>query len=116
MSSIFEANDSAAERGRSPAVPTSSLSNETLATIVLPCLVSKKDKRELTNWGGSFVARPARIFAPTNVEQVCAIVELARRRGVECRAYGRGHSPSDLMMTKGWTMLMQDLSGVISVS
>ena len=44
------------------------------------------------------------------------LVELARRQGVELRCVGRAHSPSDLMMSKGWVVLIHSLSGLIAVN
>ncbi len=71
--------------------------------------------RKVANWGGTFVAQPVRFFAPRTVAQCLALVELARRQGVELRCVGRGHSPSDLMMTKGWVVLIASLSGLVGI-
>ncbi|PKI83025.1 hypothetical protein MVES1_003209 [Malassezia vespertilionis] len=61
------------------------------------------------------------IFAPNTIEQVVAIIELARRGGSErtlpipVRAVGKLHSPSDLPFSLGWSIRMDELQGVLSI-
>jgi L-gulonolactone oxidase len=91
-----------------------SVAIEILHELVRPTIVS--NKKPLKNWGGSFVCRPARLFAPRTVEQCCAIVELARRAGgIEVRAVGRIHSPGDITFTKDWIIRMDQLEGLLSI-
>lgn len=99
-------------------------------------------RTKVTNWGGTFTARGARVFSPTSIAQCIALVELARRADVELRAVGSAHSPSDVMLTgqnvrepvpprqpgqtvsaprairrtrDGWLLRMDRLSGFIGV-
>lgn len=100
-----------------PSMSLSQQSSETLEAIAAPVVVeSSSPKASFKNWGQSFSSKPGRVFAPTSIEQCFAIVELARRNGVQLRPIGRAHSPSDLPFTKGWAMRMEGLKGVISVS
>jgi L-gulonolactone oxidase len=106
--------DSALERSRSPLTAMSNIATERLNEIVRPTIIS--NKKPLTNWGGSFVCRPTRLFAPTTVEQCCAIIELARRAGgIEVRAVGRIHSPGDITFTNDWIIRMDQLKGLLSI-
>lgn len=110
-------------RARGPLAPMSSLSVARLHELVDPvCDASRSQgwcigrSRKVYNWGGSFVCQPDAIFRPTTVEEVCAIVELARRvGGVEVRAMGRCHSPGDVVFTRGWLLQMHALDGLLSI-
>lgn len=87
-----------------------------LEKLVQPIVVpTSSPKAKFQNWGRSFVSTPARVFAPTTVTHCAAIVELARRQGVQLRAIGRAHSPSDLPFTTGWAMRMEGLNGVVDI-
>lgn len=88
-----------------------------LEKLVQPIVVpSSSPNAKFQNWGKSFVSTPARVFAPTTVTHCAAIVELARRQGVQLRAIGRAHSPSDLPFTTGWAMRMAGLNGVVNLN
>ncbi|SPO19630.1 related to L-gulonolactone oxidase [Ustilago trichophora] len=88
-----------------------------LEKLVQPIVVpSSSPNAKFQNWGKSFVSTPARVFAPTTVSHCAAIVELARRQGVQLRAIGRAHSPSDLPFTTGWAMRMAGLNGVVDLN
>lgn len=102
------------DRRRAPLAPLSSFSTSHLYDLVKPVKIAKHGS--VQNWGGSFVCQPEAIFRPTNVEQCCAIIELARRLGdVEVRAMGRGHSPGDIVFTRGWIVLMHGLEGLVNI-
>ncbi|EPQ31982.1 uncharacterized protein PFL1_00180 [Pseudozyma flocculosa PF-1] len=91
-------------------------STETLQQLVAATVVpASSPKASFSNWGRSFSCKPARVFAPTTIAQCAAIVELARREGVQLRPIGRSHSPSDLQLTKAWAMRMEGLSGILSI-
>ncbi|PWN46169.1 hypothetical protein IE81DRAFT_338976 [Ceraceosorus guamensis] len=83
--------------------------------LIASSALSLRSPKELWNWGGTFRARPRLIFDPVNVEQCCALVELARREEREIRAVGRAHSPGDLMWTKDWVMRMKGLEGLVKI-
>ncbi|EST09688.1 D-arabinono-1,4-lactone oxidase [Kalmanozyma brasiliensis GHG001] len=88
-----------------------------LEKLVQPIVVPTSSPRaKFQNWGKSFVAIPAKVFAPTTVTHCAAIVELARRQGHQLRAIGRAHSPSDLPFTTGWAMRMEGLNGVVNIN
>lgn len=107
-------DNSAPYRAMVPNVPMASLSSIRLHKIAERCFVARHPK--VRNWGGSFVSRPQCLFAPSDVEQCCALIELARRMGnVECRALGQSHSPSDIVFTQGWLLRMNRLSGLLSI-
>ncbi|KAN0066325.1 D-arabinono-1,4-lactone oxidase [Thecaphora frezii] len=91
-------------------------SSETLAKLVAPTIVpSTSPRASFVNWGKSFTSKPARVFAPKTIAHCAAIVELARRQGVQLRPIGRAHSPSDLALTKAWAMRMEGLKGLVSI-
>ena len=93
-----------------------SSSTAELEKLVQPIEVpTSSPKAKFQNWGRSFVSTPARVFAPITVTHCAAIVELARRQGVQLRAIGRAHSPSDLPFTTGWAMRMEGLNGVVDI-
>jgi L-gulono-1,4-lactone dehydrogenase len=47
---------------------------------------------------------PLRIYEPRSIEEVQAIVRIARARGVTVRAVGSGHSWSDVALTEGFLL------------
>ncbi|SJX60067.1 related to L-gulonolactone oxidase [Sporisorium reilianum f. sp. reilianum] len=106
------------QQAPSTSVDAGVLSSSTaeLEKLVQPIVVpTSSPKAKFQNWGRSFVSTPARVFAPTTVTHCAAIVELARRQGVQLRAIGRAHSPSDLPFTTGWAMRMEGLNGVVDI-
>ncbi|UZJ51070.1 hypothetical protein CBS101457_000390 [Exobasidium rhododendri] len=108
-------HDSPLERSKASFETWGGIPVARLHELVRPTLLS--DKKPIRNWGGSFVCQPSRRFAPTSVEQCCAIVELARRiGGIEVRAIGRSHSPGDIVFTKDWIVHMDQLKGLLSIS
>lgn len=111
-----ESSKTAMERAKGPeAANMSEATIETLQRLVRPVIVSNK-KSLLSNWGGSFVCQPGRIFTPSTVEECCAIIELARRiGGIEVRAVGRCHSPGDIVFTKDWIIKMEKLQGLLFI-
>lgn len=104
-------------RAEPPTAPTHLLSTTSLWDLVTPTLLPAKSKQAvITNWGRSFVVRPEKVFGPTTVAQCCAILELARREHKQVRSVGRAHSPSDLMMTSDWAILMKGVSGTLDIT
>ena len=101
-------------------------SNAVLEAIVEPVRVdSASPSAHLTNWARTFATDDAstddgafsqvtrHVFAPTSIEHVVAIVELARRHAMPIRAVGRRHSPSDLPFSLGWTVRTDELHGIV---
>lgn len=109
-----ESSKTAMERSKAPGSSMAHLAIEALQSKVGPIMES--NKKPLHNWGGSFVCQPSRIFAPSTVEECCAIIELARRiGGIEVRAVGRCHSPGDIAFTKDWIIKMEKLQGLLFI-
>lgn len=111
-----------------PAQFSQSVSTSALEAIAAPVRLTRHARGAyIRNWGGMFHSRvPARslehrVYAPSTVEQVMAIVELARRGGgvsslpVPLRALGRVHSPSDLPFSLGWSLRTDELQGIVHV-
>lgn len=64
---------------------------------------------------GAFSHMDRSVFMPHTIEQVVAIVELAKRRSIPVRAVGRLHSPSDLPFSLGWTIRTDELHGIVRI-
>lgn len=109
------------------------VSTSALEAIVAPIAVPRSaSAAHFQTWGrvyhsdasthdGAFSHTERRVFLPNSVEQVVAILELARRGGshgtepISVRAIGRVHSPSDLPFSLGWSIRMDELQGVVQV-
>ena len=110
-----------------PSEFAAAMSESALEAIVEPItFIPSASAAHMRNWAGAFHSdvsqhdgafskREQRVFAPHTIEQVVAIVELARRRSMPVRAVGRLHSPSDLPFSLGWTIRMDELQGVVSM-
>ncbi|WFC97900.1 hypothetical protein MYAM1_000622 [Malassezia yamatoensis] len=110
-----------------------SVSDVALQAIVAPIeFAQNAQPAHFRNWAGvyhsdasthdgAFSHVDRRVFAPNSIEQVVAIIELARRGKqpaalpIPVRAIGRVHSPSDLPFSLGWSIRMDELQGVIEV-
>lgn len=106
----------------------SAISNSALEAIVEHVRLSNASpSAKLRNWAGVYASdapsthdgafghMDRRTFAPSTIEHVVAIVELARRRAIPVRAVGRCHSPSDLPFSLGWTIRTDELHGIVRV-
>lgn len=103
-------------RSQPPAVPPHLQSTDTLQSLIDPItLAANSRKRRITNWGGTFTAVPSKVFQPSTVAECCAILELARRCHQKVRVVGKAHSPSDLMMSEDWCILIEGLSGILEI-
>ena len=116
-----------------PSAFAQSVSTSALEAIVAPIeLAHDAPAAHFRNWAGvyhsdaathdgAFAHTQRRVFAPHSVEQVVAIVELARRGGargstpIPVRAIGRVHSPSDLPFSLGWSIRTDELQGVVHI-
>ncbi|KAL9932519.1 hypothetical protein V8E36_008636 [Tilletia maclaganii] len=92
-------------------VPTDVLEKR-CAAILLP---KSSSKTRFRNWGGTFHARPARVYQPRTAQHCLEVVELARRSRMQLRAVGRAHSPSDLPFTKDWALRVEELKGALEI-
>lgn len=117
-----------AARYRAPPAAFASATSESALEALVDAVTftPKAPAAHMQNWAGTFSSDAPthdgafstldrRVLAPHTVEQVVAIVELARRRRIPLRAVGRLHSPSDLPFSLGWTIRTDELCGVISV-
>ena len=57
-----------------------------------------------TNHLGNQSIDPLRIYDPSSIDEVSAIVRKAEEAGVTVRAVGSGHSWSDVALTRGFLL------------
>lgn len=70
------------------------------------------------NWARTFTCTPESVYYPTNELQIRQLVELAKREKRCLRAFGAGHSPSDLACVgrEDWMVQMDGLNKLLKVS
>lgn len=90
------------------------LSLERLRAVVEPLRDHKAPPFQ--NWARSVKCHPRAVYKPETEEQIRHLVELARREGTELRAYGAGHSPSDLVCTDGYLLSLDNMQKLLNVS
>lgn len=95
--------------------PLDALATADLRRLVAPFTIRAGPRLRFTNWATTFSATVTAVFRPTTVEHVRWAVELARREGVELRAAGAGHSPSDIVCTGGYILDLKGLNRVLDV-
>jgi FAD/FMN-containing dehydrogenase len=64
------------------------------------------------NWGESVVCAPADQFAPSDEDELISIIDRARKRGINVRAVGSGHSWSPLVKTDGYLISMEKFKSI----
>lgn len=74
-----------------------------------------KSTYRFQNWARSVECFPKAVYKLETEEQIRHLVELARREGTELRAFGSGHSPSDLVCTDGYLLSMDHMAKVLNV-
>jgi FAD-linked oxidoreductase len=67
------------------------------------------------NWGHSEVSRPVFRASPSSVEEVQAVVRVARERGLPMKVVGAGHSFTAIAATDGILVDLDNLQGVLGV-
>lgn len=69
------------------------------------------------NWAGTYACTAESIFHAETEDQIRYLVELAKRKGKKLRAFGAGHSPSDLVcVTKDdWLVNLDSFNKLIEV-
>ena len=74
-------------------------------------------KTGFQNWAGTYSCTADSIFHAETEDQIRCLIELAKRQGKKLRAFGAGHSPSDLVcVTKNdWLVNMDGLDKLIEV-
>ncbi|KAK0527608.1 D-arabinono-1,4-lactone oxidase [Tilletia horrida] len=96
--------------------PVGEVSTDVLEKRCASILLSPSSaKARFRNWGGTFHARPARVYQPRTAQHCLEVVELARRKRVQLRAIGRAHSPSDLPFTRDWVLRVEELKGPLEI-
>ncbi|GAA5863346.1 hypothetical protein JCM8547_006954 [Rhodosporidiobolus lusitaniae] len=98
-----------------PSPPLSRFSSADLHSLLAPYTVTAGPQLTFTNWATTFRSTTSAVFKPQTVEQVRWVVELARREGKELRAFGAGHSPSDIVCTEGYVVDLKGLNRVLEV-
>ncbi|SGY55537.1 BQ5605_C006g04042 [Microbotryum silenes-dioicae] len=87
-----------------------------LIKLVAPIRSLPSSSRSIfTNWATTYSCQTLSLFRPRTVDEVRYVVELARREGVELRASGSGHSPSDLVCTEGYIINLDRLDTVLEI-
>lgn len=99
-----------------PSPPLSEVPTATLRKLLAPVTHTKGKHARFQNWATTFKSQTRATFRPRSVEEVRWVVELARREGVELRASGSGHSPSDLVCTEGYIVNIDRIEGMVEVS
>jgi FAD-linked oxidoreductase len=70
---------------------------------------------EWRNWAGDQRCRPAAMVRPRSIEELSAAIEDARQRHWGVRVAGSGHSFSDVALTDGLMLVLDDLATVLDV-
>jgi FAD-linked oxidoreductase len=66
------------------------------------------------NWAGTYSVNPARTVHPRNPDQVATEIALAAADGLSVKAMGSGHSFTDIGVTRGVMVGLDQLTGIIS--
>ena len=69
------------------------------------------------NWAGTYACTAESIFHAESEDQIRCLIELAKRQSRKLRAFGAGHSPSDLVCVteNDWLVNMDRLDKVTHV-
>lgn len=70
---------------------------------------------EWRNWAGDQRCTPADVARPSTVADVVGLVEAAGASGGTLKAVGAGHSFTDIALTSGTQLLLDGMSGLLSV-
>jgi FAD-linked oxidoreductase len=67
-----------------------------------------------TNWARTYSVTPARVAHPRSVDEVLAAIRLAGESDLSVKAIGSGHSFTDIGVTRGTLLYLDQLRGVIA--
>ncbi|MGN7401888.1 D-arabinono-1,4-lactone oxidase [Cytobacillus praedii] len=67
------------------------------------------------NWAHTFESQPEKIFYPSSINEVSAIVKEATIEGKTIRVIGAGHSFTRLVESDDWLISLDSLSGIESI-
>lgn len=76
--------------------------------------IQKKNK-VVENWAKTYRCKPLAYFEVETVEQIKAVLDLARRDGRTVKVVGSSHSPSDLVMTNDYIINMDKMNAMLHV-
>jgi L-gulonolactone oxidase len=91
-----------------------SLSDNELHRLIQP--LKSRQRRSFENWARSYKVTPRSIYSCRTETDVQRLVAYASREGLEIRAFGCGHSPSDLVCTSDILASLDDMAAVLEVS
>jgi FAD-linked oxidoreductase len=66
------------------------------------------------NWAGTYAVTPTRIVHPHSPDQVAAEIGRAASDGLSVKALGSGHSFTDIAVTRGVMIALDQLTGIIA--
>jgi len=66
------------------------------------------------NWAGTYAVTPTRIVHPRSPDQVAAEIGRAASDGLSVKAVGSGHSFTDIAVTRGVMIALDQLTGIIA--
>ncbi|HET6209348.1 MAG TPA: D-arabinono-1,4-lactone oxidase [Jatrophihabitans sp.] len=66
------------------------------------------------NWAGTYAVSPTRIVHPSSPDQVAAEIGRAASDGLSVKALGAGHSFTDIAVTRGVMVALDQLTGIIA--
>jgi L-gulonolactone oxidase len=66
------------------------------------------------NWAGTYAVSPTRIVHPRSPDQVAAEIGRAASDGLSVKALGSGHSFTDIAVTRGVMIALDQLTGIIT--
>lgn len=69
----------------------------------------------ITNWAGQYGCCPVAFVAPASIDELRRTVRNARDRGQTIRAFGSGHSPSDIAMSDDVLISLSQLDRVVAI-
>ena len=76
--------------------------------------MGESDSTGWQNWAGTYSVNPARIVHPASAEQVAAEIVRAAGDNLSVKAMGSGHSFTDIGLTRGVLVCLDQLTGIIS--
>ncbi|KAG2194599.1 hypothetical protein INT46_002589 [Mucor plumbeus] len=74
------------------------------------------DKFTFQNWAKTFKCTPELLFEPTTEAQVQKVILLAKSLNKPLKAFGCGHSPSDLACSPGFMINIDKMNNLLSVN
>jgi L-gulonolactone oxidase len=66
------------------------------------------------NWAGTYAVTPTRIVHPRSPDQIAAEIGRAASDGLSVKALGSGHSFTDIAVTRGVMIALDQLTGIIA--